>query len=250
MKRLSELISKKVLNIYLGKLEGLVLDVIFDDKYEKITRLTLVDLDDEEYEVETRAIYSTKDIVTIRNSAKITPIISKTEKRTNNPILKDVYSITGEYLGRLTDIEIKDNFAVNSFITEVVTFTPKQIVNVKENIIVDTQNKKVKLSHFKPKHTMPRVIKNTDDEKRVTILAPQIEALETSPSTYTISSTPTPQRILGTNDFLLGRKADKTIYSLNNDLIIRKDNLITKKHLELARKYGKLAELTIFSKKA
>lgn len=248
MKRLSELISKKVLNIYLGKLEGLVLDVIFDDKYEKITRLTLVDLDDEEYEVEARAIYSTKDIVTIRNSAKITPIISKTEKRTNNPILKNVYSITGEYLGRLTDIEIKDNFAVNSFITEVVTFTPKQIVNVKENIIVDTQNKKVKLSHFKPKHAMPRVIKNTDDEKRVTILAPQIEALEIS--THTTSQAPTPQKILGTNDFLLGRKADKTIYSLNNDLIIRKDNLITKKHLELARKYGKLAELTIFSKKA
>ena len=250
MKLLSELISKKVLNLYSGKLEGLVIDALFDDKYQRIVKLKLSDFDEEEFEISTKNIYSVSDIVNIKNNAHITSLINKNEDKYNNPILKDVYSVSGNYYGKIIDIKIADNFKVDSFLTEVLTFTPRQIVNLKDNIIINTTNKKIKLSNFKPARTFTSLLSSTPQQDKVTILAPQIENLEQTNPNYTLSPLASPPKIIGNNDFLLGRKADKNIYSLNNELIIKKDSQITKKHLELAKRHGKLAELTIYSKKA
>ena len=65
---------------------------------------------------------------------------------------------------------------------------------------------------------------------------------------YKIYNQPTPQKLVGNTNFLIGRKAIKTIYGINNEIIIKKDNIINAKNLESAKKHSKLVELTVFSK--
>ena len=256
MNLISEIISKKVLNLYSGKIEGVIVDAFFDDKYKKIKYFKMFDETDEEYEILSTKIYAISDSIVIRNSQAIIPIINQIEINSNNPLNLDVYSITGNYLGKLTDIELDEKLNTKLFKTTISSFSPNQIVNVKESIIVNRTDKQVSISNFKPKtNILNTPIPPTSNEK-VTIMAPQIESIvdeknqtQTNNSNFKIDSTPAPQKVFGNTDFLLGRKSLKTIYSLNNDLLIKQDTIITKKHVELAKRFGKLAELTIYSKR-
>ena len=49
MKTISEIISKPVLNLYTGKIEGTIHNVVFDKEYKKVQKLKLFDNDEEEY---------------------------------------------------------------------------------------------------------------------------------------------------------------------------------------------------------
>ncbi len=57
-----------------------------------------------------------------------------------------------------------------------------------------------------------------------------------------------PPRIISNYNFLLSRKVTKDICSQTNDIIIAKDSVIDDEVVKIARKHGKLVELTINSK--
>lgn len=224
---LSDLISKKVLNLYSNKIEGVVINVNFDKQYTKIKNLILIDSNEEEYQIDCTSIYDISDVIVIRNDQNITLNLSQIDNF-ENPILKPIYTLNGNYLGQITNIELSSNLKVEKFNTPTSSFTPKQIVNIGTNVLINKSDKKVLLHNFKPRKIN---ISKTSSQK-VNILAPQIENQTT---------------MTGDTEFLIGRKASKTIYSINNELIVKKDSIVSKKHIELAQKHGKLAELTIFS---
>ena len=104
------------------------------------------------------------------------------------------------------------------------------------------------MSNLKPKLKPQQVISNNI----ISILPKISEPITTQPEPpkklYKISNEAVPQKIFGSTNFLIGRKVLKTIYGVNNEVIIKKDNLINAKNLDIAKKHSKLVELTVFSK--
>ena len=249
MKILSEIVSKQVLNLFSGKIEGTIKDVCFDNQYKKIVSLTMFDEHEEEFVIPANKIYSIGDKVVIKNSEGLISTINQAETTQNNPINLQVFSIDGESFGRLSEIEFDDKLHAVSYKTKTKTFSSSQIVNVAKSIIINLSDKKVKLSDFRPRK-ISTLISSTPQET-VKIMAPQIEESPTiqSSGNFTINTSPSPQKIVGNTNFLLGRKVLKSIYSVSNQLIIKKEATINEKILDIARKNGKLSELTLYSKR-
>ena len=79
----------------------------------------------------------------------------------------------------------------------------------------------------------------------VTIVANTIPTTE-SPLSFT--STPTiPIKFTSSNSYLIGKRVNRDIVSLNGELIIRKNAIITAKTLNLAKHFNKLKELVTFA---
>ncbi len=280
MNLLSEIISKPVLNLYSGKIEGTVKDAIFDSAYRKIQFLKIFDDEEEEYLLSTAKIYSVgSSSIVIRNSEALLLEQEENKKQENNPINFEIFSSNGNRLGTLVDIELADNFEVKNLISEDENIPQANIVNISKIIIINNGSKKIKFSNFKPKvkkgNTVstnkikimptPNEEKNTIEEEVIQV-APKIETPQDEPiqlpaqienttppqlqqkEAFKISTAPTPQRVVGNGNFLIGRKVTKTIYGLNNEIIIKKDSIINAKNLECAKKHSKLVELTVFSK--
>ncbi len=294
MNLLSEIISKPVLNLYSGKIEGTVKDAIFDSTFKKIQFLKIFDDDEEEYLLSTAKIYSVgSSSLVIRNSEAL--LLDTEESKENNPINFEIFSSAGDSLGTLLDIELENNFEVKNLITQDGSIPQSNIVNISKIIIVNNTDKKIKFSNFKPKFKKGNTVStnkvkimptkqednlnkavNLENQSNV-IAEPELPnnlpVIETPQSeqenfasqnsnqkqieqnlppqqkeTFKISTAPTPQRVVGNGNFLIGRKVVKTIYGLNNEIIIKKDNIINAKNLESAKKHSKLVELTVFSK--
>lgn len=294
MNLLSEIISKPVLNLYSGKIEGTVKDAIFDSTFKKIQFLKIFDDDEEEYLLSTAKIYSVgSSSLVIRNSEAL--LLDTEESKENNPINFEIFSSAGDSLGTLLDIELENNFEVKNLTTQDGSIPQSNIVNISKIIIVNNTDKKIKFSNFKPKFKKGNTVStnkvkimptkqednlnkavNLENQSNV-IAEPELPnnlpVIETPQSeqenfasqnsnqkqieqnlppqqkeTFKISTAPTPQRVVGNGNFLIGRKVVKTIYGLNNEIIIKKDNIINAKNLESAKKHSKLVELTVFSK--
>ena len=57
----------------------------------------------------------------------------------------------------------------------------------------------------------------------------------------------TKAKVFDVNEVLLGRKCLKDIVNFNNEFIVKANSTITKRHIQQAKKYGKLKELMLFS---
>ena len=241
---LSEIISKPILNIYSGKIEGIICNAIMDKNLKKITKFKLFDEDDEEYYLETQKIYNMgKNMCVIKNSEPLNLLITQPFTE-NNPINKKVFSTTGEEIGKIIDVELNEKYEIVSLKTEKTSIKPKNILNISENLIINLENRKITLGSLKPK--MPQ-----QKPKNLVSILPKIEEyiapqiVKKEP--YKINSNPMPAKLSSNVQFLLGRKVSRTIYGINNEIIIKKDTLITSKNLENAKKHSKLAELTLYS---
>ena len=246
MTTLSEIISKQVLNIYSGKMEGTIVDAYFDKSFKKIIKLKIFDEDEEEYFLETNKIYTIgKDVCVIKNSVPVLPILNQVALQTNSLVNKQVFSTIGQDLGKIVDVEINNKFEVTSYKTTSTEINPNKILNIAQNIVVNLENKKINLSNFKPK------MKYEQNKNIVSILpkieSPQNDFEKPKKEPYKINASPLPPKLSSNVQFLIGRRALKTIYGLNNEIIIKKDSLITTKNLENAKKHSKLAELTLYS---
>ena len=260
MYKLSDILSKQIVNLYNGKYEGTIKDISFDEKFKQAKWLILFDEESEEFALDINKIYMVgENAITIKNGDGLflTSTLNKNFK--NNPINLPCYTVGGNLLGKLNDIEFNKNFYVSNFHVNKNTFPLNKIVNIGNNLIViNDDDKKIKLSNFKPKI-------QTNDTKAMQVVS--IQKKETNTNENTIpkieeivdADTPTKkpfivnkginqQKILSNQNFLLGRKATKTVYGINNEVIIKKDNIINSKNLEYAKLHNKISELAVFSK--
>lgn len=258
MNLLSEIISKPVLNLYNGKIEGTIKNACFDNTFKKILSLKMFDNDEEEFSIDTSKVYCVgENSIVIKNSESLTSTINESSCQENNPINLNTFTISGNFIGKLVDVELNNKFEAEVFITDNNTkIKREQIVNISQSIIVNDTDKKIILNNFKPKvkiqtkqknniiTILPKIEdtqKNNNEQKSNTETTQKKEA-------FKIYNQPTPQKLIGNGSFLIGRKAVKTIYGINNEIIIKKDNIINAKNLENAKKHSKLVELTVFSK--
>lgn len=258
MYNVTEIISKPVINLYSGTSEGTVKNICFDKLLKKAQYLILFnDSEDEEVILDITKVYNIGDsAITIKNNEGITPLIFAPKVAYNNPINNTVYNLEGNLLGVVKDITLSETFKIDEIVVQDNTFSAKNVISYNsDNLIINSSGIKYNKEVYKPKTTKVKFNNLVTIMPKVQlprISAPKIEQptlkQNTEKPNYIISQNPLPQRVVSNQNFLIGRKVSKTVYGVNNEIIIKKDNVITDKTIQNAKLHNKLVELAVFSK--
>lgn len=270
MIKISNIISKPVVSISNGKIEGVVKKAVFDKNFKRLKYLILFDNNEELEErcLFVKNIFSLGDnAIVVKDSLDLSLELSYqniTDKPC--PINNDVYTYLGKFVGKINDINIDENYNIAYLSVGQTELALNSIIECGENVvIVQDEEKKVKLSSLKKKRSnivKIEMLKTKEDQKVYTLNSPEPKLLEheilqeNSPleetktkSKYDISKSPTQPIMITTNyEFLIGRKIERNIYSQNRELIAKKNSKITTNTINLARMFGKTRELIKFSK--
>ncbi len=231
--KVSEIISKEIISIYECESVGTVKDVCFNKLLKKVNGFVFFNDDsDLDCYIPTSKIYKLYDEgILIKNTRKIEYFYDES----NNPINKKVFSIAGKDCGKIVEIEITQEGNVEYMLTSKgEQINPDNILTNGINIIlIKEQDQKISISSFKPKDK----IEVSHENLQVKIVKmPIIEEQEFSPIS-------TPPKITTNTSSLLGKRAKRTIMGLNNEVIVKQNQLISQYTLNLAKKHNKTNEL-------
>lgn len=251
MKKITDFLSKPVLSLLESSIEGYVKNVVFDSTFKKMKYLVIFEDNEfqEEKILDVSKIYSFGDnAIIVKNNLAL--VLKQTEiLEIENHINCKVYTSAGQFVGIIADVELNDrNYVENVVLTNEQRLLPSQFFNFGQDVFfINTATKTVKLSQLKHK-TVPAITEtssiNSLVEIQETVQSNEIE----STKKYVFTKNSIPKKITTSNsDFLIGRKTTKTIYSSNNEVIVKKNIVITKKIIEQASIFNKLRELAIYS---
>lgn len=258
MYKVTEIISKPVINLYNGNSEGTVKNICFDKGLKKALSLVLFsDNDEEELILPINKIYKIgTNAITIKNNEGLLPTLFSTNTEYNNQINNNVFNLEGELLGKVKDITLTSSFKVENIEIENASYPSSSVISFNSsNLIINSSGAKFSKETFKPKiNSAPKldivkILPKIEEPNNEIIPKIDFKEIELKPKqSYKISENPLPQRMITSQNYLLGRKLCKTIYGINNEIIAKKDCLITEKILNTAKSHNKLVELAVFSK--
>ena len=235
MLKVSNIISSYVVSVYNGQIEGVVSNILFNEK--KRAKYLIISQNDEQFLVlDTAKIYKIGDgAVIVKNSNALDLMASKELEIKNcfSPINSIVVSLNGNFLGYVSDIELDEKLNMKNFVVregEVINLN--NIINISDSaIIISTDEKKPKLGNFKEKSKIEISLNNSNE----------IVSILEKPNTIL------PNRTVTNYNFLINRKVSKNILNFNGEVIIKENQIITSKILDIARINGKIRELTKYS---
>ena len=237
MWKVSNIISSYVVSVFNGQIEGVVSNILFNEK--RHAKYLIISQNDEQFWVlDTANIFKLGDgAVIIKNSDCLNLMASKELEIKNcfSPINSIVVSLNGNFLGYVTDIELDEKFNILSFSsTNKNAVNLNEIINLSESVIITTHgvNNKPKLSRFKTKQQINKIQPKSDT---------RVVSALTEPDTIL------PNRTVTNYNFLINRKVSKNIVNFNGEIIIKENQIINSKVLDIARINGKIRELTKYS---
>ena len=255
MARISELISKYVISLYNGKIEGIIENVLFNYETGKAKYLVVFNLNDEAtYVLPVSKIYLIgNDAIAIRNSSALHLYESRELELIElcNPINSSAFKINGDLLGTVTEVELDEKY----FISKIIINNDKEIekksiaiFNEKIVIVYDKNSKinikkfydKTKIKNSQTDSRIVNILQIKDDNKKSHIEMMQNDILIPN-------KTLIPNRAIANYNFLINRKVQKNIMSQTGDLLIKQNTKINTHTINVARLNGKLSELTKFS---
>lgn len=247
MYKLSEILSKPILSLFNGKVEGTIKTAIFDKKLQKIKYLIVFNENEQidEYVIPTSSIFSIgENALVVKNASCLEPI-SNFEPQIvyNNPINLHAFTTKGNSMGNVIDIFFDEKFVVEKvLLSNNTTIDIADLASFSENaLVVQDKDKKINVSKF-CEQKRPRLIKT--DEPVTILRTDNIQALAT-PSQPQIATMPS--KVTSSVNFLIGRTITQNLYSQSKELIAKKGTPISLKTIENAKKNGKIKELSIFS---
>lgn len=267
MFKLSDFISKPIISIYDGAIEGIIKSAIFDKKFNRLKCFIIFDEFDDIIEEKCLAInkiYSIgDDSIVIRNNACLEPIkgVEATFEK-KNPINLSVYDSTGKYMGIISDLNFDDKFYVKSLVLDNLyeIQTVNFISSNKTVFIVQNTIKHISLNNFAPKNINSKLDKGEDvyilkseneiiKEKIQKVFDAEFDSINDKQIILRDKKIDLqlPNKITSNVNFLVGRKATRNIYSPTNEVIVKKNSVINANNIEIIKKYGKLKELATFS---
>ena len=230
MSKVSNIISSYVVSVYNGQIEGIVNNILFNNK--KQAKCLVISQNDEQFLVlETKDIYKIGAGAVIVKNSDVLSLMESSElkmKECFSPINSIVVSIDGNYIGHVSDIELDNKYNIKNFIVDGQVFELNKVINISESaIIINTLDTKTSLSKFKSK------TKIVMGNERITN------------QTVSVMSNQTilPNRTMLNYNFLIGRKVSKDILNFNGEIIIKENQTVNSKVLDIARINGKLREL-------
>ena len=236
MAKVSNIISSFVVSIYNGQTEGVVSNILFNEK--KKAKYLIISQNDETFlMLDTTDIYAFGDgAVLIKNSQVLNMYENKILESKNcfSPINSIVVNLDGNFLGYVSDIDLDNKYSIVSIsVGNDKTIKLCDVLNVTDSAILTCLGiKKPKISNFKASNILPTVENNI----KVTI-QDDIKPVETI----------LPTRSITNYNFLLNRKVNRDIQNFNGEIIIKENQIINTKILDIARINGKIRELTKYS---
>ena len=159
MCKVSNIISSFVVSVYNGQIEGVVSNILFNEK--KHAKYLIISQNDEQFLVlNTSNIYKLGDGAVIIKNSDCLNLMSNMELEIKNyfsPINSIIVSVDGNFLGYVTDIELDEKFNILSFeSSNKNSVNLNRVINISESVIITstTTLKTPKLSTFKPKYTI------------------------------------------------------------------------------------------------
>ena len=231
MSKVSNIISSYVVSVYNGQIEGIVSNILFNDK--KQAKYLIISQNDEQFlALETKKIYKTGNGAIIIKNNDVLELMESVEYRLKeyfSPINSIVVSIDGNYLGHVSDIELDDKYNIQNFIVDGQSYALNKAVNISESvIIINTLNKPQKLANFRSKN---KIVISNEKIKNQTVNVMENQTI-------------LPNRTIVNYNFLIGRKVSKDILNFNGEIIIKENQIVNSKILDIARINGKIRELT------
>lgn len=247
MFKLSEILSKPILSLFNGKIEGIIKTAIFDKKLLKIKYLIIFDESEQndEFAIATSSIFSIgENAIVIKNSSCLEPMSNFEPQISNNsPINLSAYTTKGTGLGKVTDIFFDEKFNVQKIcLSNSNAIAISELASFSHNaLVIQDKGKKVNVSKYS-EQKRPRLILS---KEQVTILrTDNIQPLQTNLQHKTATL---PSKVTSSVNFLIGRIITQNLYSQSKELIAKKGSPISLKTIENAKKNGKIKELSIFS---
>lgn len=216
MEKLSDLISKKIFSFAQGRKIGYVLNVKFDNAFNIDKIIVASEEDEKELELSADRIRISGDNIFIENENAIVPATSQVF----SIIGKQVFTNRGTDLGRVIDVYLSNKKAV-CIISDKLAFSPRQIGVIGQDAII--------LGKVNIPARQVNVFAPKGEEEYVSIMPIQ-QKIEPQ----------IPQRVSMDSRSLIGKMATKDIFGLNNELIIKKYEIITQKKLDEIKKHNKL----------
>lgn len=222
---LTNLFGKQVFALYEGEIVGTVVEAIYNSDYTKVVSLKLFDNDEIEYEIKIKNIKAINDCIIISNKNKLNIFIGKLNQ---NPFFKEVIDQDAKHYGKIVDCKIESTGKILHFLTDKQNELLPENINLRNNFIYYSKDKFV-AKNYKPKQkvvTLDKIkvnILNFEKNQDISNFAPS--KLQYNPSS------------------LVGKVAKNTLFGLNNEVIIKANQIITQKTLDDATRHNRLNQL-------
>lgn len=229
MTKISDLTGKPVITLYEAKEYGIIDCALVDRRLRRVHYCTLTAEDDDRYIMPAKDIYVVSDAVIVINDTSIVPLQTVClEPFIDCPLACDVYTAEGQFAGVLNDIEFNKSGTISRLKIGEQYYPPINVTKAGELVILKAD--------AKPVIKKPTAIPDKGCGN-VSVIGDCIEG-----------DAVTNEWLIDNYYFLLGRHSLKNIYGNNRKLLIKQGVIIDKNVLALARKWHKLAELTLYSK--
>ena len=244
MHKINEIISMPVLSLYEGELVGQISKIYFDKKLKKISYFIVNCEGDLSYILYPKNIYKLgKNAATIKNlSCLILELETNNQNTVPMPINSKVYTIQGEYIGKIVEISIDDKFNVANILLDNNNFIDICLLAScsKNTIILFDENSNINLSNFKNRirKKLFKIKENKNIVQTLPYSGNNHQFQEQNESSITINN---PQ-------FLLGRIATTDIMLNNKKVLVKANSTITQNIILLAQNNNKIKDLTLNSK--
>lgn len=222
---LTNIFGKQVFALYEGEIVGTICGAIFNRELTKVSSLKMFDMEENEYEIKFSSIKAMSDCVIIANKEKLLMYLDKPKK---TPMFKPVITENAEDLGKIIDCDISQNGQINSFITDKAKKLVSSDIYLRNNFVYYS---KVKLLN-----------KNIYPKKNVTSL----ENIKVNILTFDnklVNENFVPSKLQYNTDSILGKMAKATLFGVNNEVIIRANQIINEKTIEDATRHNRLNQL-------
>ena len=232
MENLSNLISKQVISVEEGVCVGYVLNAVIDSKTLKLGGFLVVDEESEKVNfLDYKNILAVNDFIMIKNSDMLS---FGDNIDSNSPVGKLVLTEIGEIVGRVIDLEIDDR-NILKLITDKCEINSKIIFNFETNYLFINLKRKKR----KNKIQFPKIIDELDNKviiegKKEEKIKNNLTEKRATKKTYQI-----PFKAGVSTIGLIGKRAVMDIFGKNNEIIARKNEIITQKIINKAKKHGR-----------
>ena len=213
MKKLSNIISKSVYKMNGQKL-GYVLATEFSVDCSKLVSLVIVDEETEvQMKVDASEVVHGEEAIFLKTDPLFVDGYGF-----SSPIGKMVFDKLANFLGKVKEVYLNNNRVIG-IATNKICFLPKNIsVNGESALVLFGKKQKTKPFNFDDSILLPeQKVKITDEQSQIV-----------------------PYRIELTGKSLIGKVAMRDIFGFNNELIIKKYEVITQKKINEAKKHNKL----------
>lgn len=252
MYKISKIVSKQVVSLCGAKVLGTVVDVKFSPSLKRAEYLLLMDCeenDDAYLKLPMKSVHSLgEDAVVVKTLASP---LSVERESSNSPINRPCYNQDGKSLGRISDVELNENYSTYAFSAGGVSYAADTLLSFSPSlVIINDSGTPIKLPRPKARpprqadKDLPVFTANCENRPVGTTYLPCSD-MNTEITLPTKLCSPPPD--LGTPDFsfLLGKRISRALYSADGELIAAQDSVITQSTIASARKDNKLVQLTL-----